>query len=72
MDTTNLGSRERELGNTPEAKRPSVAARALVMPDAAAEPPPLAGGSVMDVDVVSAALVLDPLRVQSEAPGINV
>ena len=63
MDTTNLGSRERELGSTPEAKRPSLAARALKMPGSAA---------VMDVDSESEVLVPDPQRVRQEAPATHV
>ena len=72
MDTSKLVSRERERGHTPDAKRPSGAARALVMVDSAAAPPPAAGSSPMETDSTSGPLVPDLQRVRSEAPADHV
>ena len=72
MDTSTLVSRGREGGHTPEAKRPSGAARTLLMVDSAAAPPLATGSSAMDMDSTSGPLVPDLQQVRPEAPTDHV
>ena len=72
MDTSTLVSRGREGGHTPEAKRPSGAARTLLMVDSAAVPPLATGSSAMDMDSTSGPLVPDLQQVRPEAPSDDV
>jgi hypothetical protein len=68
MDTSTLGSRPRELGNSPEAKRPSGAARTLALSGDRAAGLSAAGSSVTGTEVSMELSLPDPDRVRLEAP----